>query len=100
ILIGKKIKELRLRKGLTQEDLAEMINTDQRNISYIECGHNFPSRSLMEIAKALNVTLPELFDFEHLKTDSEYKKKYICENINEISDDDLTIIYRVLKAMR
>ena len=95
-----RIKELRKEKNLSQENLADLVNVDYKSISRIESGYNFPSRSLMEIAKALNVTLPELFDFEHLKIDSEYKKKYICENINEISDDDLTVIYRVLKAVR
>ena len=68
-LLGKRIKKLRTAKKLTQEDLADILGTDQKHISNIECGVTFPSQLLKEIAKALNVSLPELFDFEHLKYD-------------------------------
>ena len=40
-LLRKRIKELRQRKGLTQEQLAEMIDVGERNLSKIECGNNF-----------------------------------------------------------
>ncbi len=35
LLLGKRIKELRKQKGLTQEQLAEKMNIDQRNLSKI-----------------------------------------------------------------
>ena len=40
-LLGRRIKELRESKDLTQEQLAEKIGIGQRNLSKIECGNNF-----------------------------------------------------------
>ena len=40
-LFGRRIKELRQRKGLTQEQLAYMVDVGERNLSKIECGNNF-----------------------------------------------------------
>ncbi len=100
ILIGKRIKELRKSLNISQQELAELIDIDQRNLSNIECGISFPSRSILKIASVLKVDLPELFDFEHLKVDSFYMKKYICEYLNDISDENLKIIYRFIKSMK
>ena len=41
--LGLKIKELRKRKGLTQEELAELIQMEQNSISVMESGRNFPT---------------------------------------------------------
>lgn len=48
ILFGKKIKEYRKKKKLTQAQLAEFVNVDDKHISCIESGKNFPSPDLIE----------------------------------------------------
>ncbi len=98
-ILGLRIRELRKQKGITQEQLAEMINIDQRNLSNIECGVTFPSKSLGEIANALNVSLRDLFDFEHVKLTSEEMKNFICNSLDNLSDSDIKIIYRLIKSM-
>lgn len=61
--LGKRIKELRERKKLTQLVFAEMVNMESSNISKIERGIQIPKEeSLIKIAKALNVTVKDLFD--------------------------------------
>lgn len=100
ILLGKRIKELRKAQKLSQEELAEIINIDQRNLSNIECGISFPAKTLLEISSALKVSLSELFDFEHLKIDSDYMKKYIQNETKNLSDENLKIIFRLIKSMR
>ncbi len=100
ILLGKRIKELRKELNISQQELAELADIDQRNLSNIECGVNFPSKSLLEIANALKVTLPELFDFEHLKVDSDYMKKYITDYLQNVSDENLKTIYRIIRSMK
>ena len=47
--IGEKIKELRKNQGLSQQQLAELANIDQRSLSHIECGNTFPSKILSNI---------------------------------------------------
>ena len=49
---------LRLAKGLTQEDLAKMLNTKQESIARLENGGSLPSLSTMKkLAKALDAEL-------------------------------------------
>ena len=56
--IGKKIKELRILKGLTQEDLAEQTNLSVRTIQRIENGEVDPrTYTLNALATALDVDL-------------------------------------------
>jgi len=63
-LVGARIKELRRRAGLTQEQLAEQVELDARHLSRLEVGRHFPSlQSLERIATALDVPLVEFFQF-------------------------------------
>ena len=98
-LLGKRIKELRKEKNLSQDQLSELVGIDSRSISHIENGDSFPSKSLLEIAKALNVSLPDLFEFEHLKYDVKYKKNYIINSLDNISNADLDVLFRIIKSM-
>ena len=54
-LLGQKIKELRKNQRLSQQQLAELANIDQRSLSHIECGNTFPSKILINLSKALNI---------------------------------------------
>lgn len=59
--LGKRIKEQRLKKHLTQEKLGEIINVATSNISHIERATTQVSlSSLVKIANALDVTLDQL----------------------------------------
>ena len=99
-LIGKRIKELRKAQGISQQQLAELANIDQRNLSHIECGDTFPSRSLLDLAKALNIELKDLFDFEHLDVTRETMSAYIKENIDHLPKESIIAVYRMVKALR
>lgn len=62
--VGKKIKELRESKGLSQVDLVGEIegNIDTTNISRIESGRTNPTLyTLYRIASALEVDIKEFF---------------------------------------
>jgi predicted transcriptional regulator len=49
---------LRLAKGLTQEDLAKMLNTKQESIARLENGGSLPSLStIKKLAEALDADL-------------------------------------------
>lgn len=98
-LLGKRIKELRQLRHLSQQELAEQIGIDQRNLSNIECGNTFPSKSLTRLANALNIDLQELFDFEHYNTDENNMKAYILKNLETLSSSDLKTVYRLIRSM-
>lgn len=60
-----RIKELRARYDLTQEDLARKVGVRRETILYLEKGRYNPSLQLAhDIAKALKTTIDELFIFE------------------------------------
>ncbi len=58
IQIGSKIKRLRIKKGLTQEQLGELIDTKKPNVSKLENGKVNPSIEFLEkVAYALDKEL-------------------------------------------
>lgn len=60
-----RIKELRARYGMTQEDLAKRVGVRRETILFIEKGEYNPSLNLAHaIAKALKTTIDELFLFD------------------------------------
>jgi putative transcriptional regulator len=60
-----RIKELRARYDMTQEDLAKKIGVRRETILFIENGKYIPSLKLAhDIAKVLKTTMDELFMFE------------------------------------
>jgi len=60
-----RIKELRARYDLTQDDLARKVGARRETIFYLEKGKYNPSLMLVhQIAKALKTTIDDLFIFE------------------------------------
>jgi putative transcriptional regulator len=60
-----RIKELRARYDMTQDDLARKVGVRRETILYIEKGKYNPSLMLAyQIAKALKTTIDDLFIFE------------------------------------
>ena len=59
-----RIKELRARHDLTQEDLAKKVGVRRETIVFLEKGKYNPSLQLAhDVAKALKTTIDELFIF-------------------------------------
>jgi len=60
-----RIKELRARYDMTQEDLARKVGARRETIVFLEKGKYNPSLKLAyDVAKALNSTIEEVFIFE------------------------------------
>ncbi len=58
VAIGKRVRNEREKKGITQMRLAELSNLSVNSISHIECGNTkFSLPSIVAIANALNVTI-------------------------------------------
>ncbi len=59
---GRRIRTIRMAKGVNQTVLAEKIGTDQSTISLIENGKQEPGLRFIEmLAIALKTPLPEIF---------------------------------------
>ncbi len=95
-VFGKRIKELRERKKLTQERLAEKVGLDLQTISRIETGYYFTSfENLEKLANALDVTMADLFNFGHLKTKEELIKEINTE-LSTSSEKDVQRIHKLI----
>jgi putative transcriptional regulator len=67
-----RIKELRARYDLTQDDLARTVGVRRETILYLEKGKYNPSLMLAyQIAQTLKTTIDDLFIFEDEKTRNE-----------------------------
>ena len=79
-----KLQELRKQKGLTQEELAEVLYVSRTAISKWESGRGYPNiDSLKAISKFFSVTIDELLSGDEIldiaKEEGEQKKKHLCD---------------------
>ena len=64
ISVGKRVKELRNKLGISQEELADLAGLDRTYITSVECGkRNISIVNIEKLATALNVTIKEFFNF-------------------------------------
>ncbi len=98
-LLGAKIKDIRKVRGYSQQQLAEMVDIDQRSLSHIECGSSFPTKSLVAIAGALNVEMNELFDFEEFCKTNDELKKYISLTLENFNQKQIRSLYNIVRSM-
>lgn len=66
--IGDKIREIRLKKKLTQKELAFILDIEISQITRIETGKiNTSILNLIKISKALEIDIKELFNLIYIK---------------------------------
>lgn len=81
---GEKLQELRKKKGLTQEELAEALYVSRTAVSKWESGRGYPNiDSLKEISKFFSVSIDELLSGEKLLSIAENENK---SNIGNMCD--------------
>ena len=82
---NEKLQELRKSKGLTQEELAEVLYISRTAISKWESGRGYPSiDSLKEISKFFSVTIDELLSSEKIVNIAEKENKSNIQNICDL----------------
>ena len=64
ILVGQRVKELRNKLGISQEELADLAGLDRTYITSVECGkRNISIVNIEKLANALQVSLKDFFSF-------------------------------------
>lgn len=95
--IGSRIKEAREAKGLTQEQLAEIVGLSSTHISVIERGVKAPKlETFIEIANALDVTSDSLL-LDVLDNSLQITATELSEQIKGLPPQEQK---RILKAVR
>ena len=98
-LIGKKIKEARKRKKITQEKLAEIVDKSTSYISYIETGKKQLSlETLIDIANTLSVSADDLLSY-NIEVRHEVKNEFsaLLEKCNTYEKKVITDMAKALK---
>ena len=99
--LGQKIKRLRQKEGLTQEQFAEKINVATRTLAGIEIGESFVSAQTIEsILEYTGITFEDFFISSHLRpTEDLMNDIYIY--LDKIKDDREKVenIYKVIKSL-
>lgn len=98
-LIGVRIKELRSKRGLTQEQLSEMMGINPKYISSIERGKENPTLDIfIKLAETLEVSIGALF--HQLETeDPEKRLEAIRTLLDQAPSDRQRLAMKILSAI-
>lgn len=97
--LGKKIKTVRCNRGLTQENLAELVGCNTSHISNIE--NNYTKLSLnvlLAIANALNVSIDYLLSSQ-LNSSSKILNQEILNKLEKCDNMDKEKILKIIDVI-
>ena len=93
--IGIFLKTLRKEKGITQEQLAKVLNVSNRSVSRWENGVNLPDFSLLlEIAKYYEIGVDEILNGERIKNLMENKNNETMYQVAEYTNREKAILMK------
>lgn len=95
-LIGQKIKQIRKKRKISQEKLAEMVSMNHRSIVRVENAQTMPTlETLRRIANVLNVDIVDFFKTETLGSKEEIIEK-IIDYLSNASETDVKTFYKAV----
>ncbi len=100
VIIGKRIREFRLKRGLTQAALAERSGIEPSNISHIErAATKLSLPTLVSIANALDATLDELV-YNNLNSSAHVSVGIIDELLCDCTPAEIASITELIRATK
>ena len=98
--IGKKLKEIRISKDLTQEYIANMADVNTSHISNIENNRVKVSlTTLVQICNALDTTVDYILAEEYNQPSSAIEQEILHE-LHNCSEDTKKQILKIVKALQ
>jgi transcriptional regulator with XRE-family HTH domain len=98
--LGRRVKQLRHRRGYTQEQLAERMEINAKYLSSIERGGENPTLDLLiRLAHGLQVDLYELFQGAPDAEPPERLRRKIDGFVAEMGAEELSRLIRLLEAL-
>lgn len=99
-VLGAHIKDIRERRNMTQEILAELVGVTSQHISNIETGKTKVSLStFIKIVNELNIP-PEMVLAECMKIETPVLKNEIMDIIQDCSQKELKIIAEIIESSK
>ncbi len=97
--IGKRIKQIRQDREITQEKMAEMLNLSSGFYSALERGnYNIKIETLVAILNLLECSADDLF-CDVIKHGYKHKSSMIEEGLEELDDNEREMILSVVETM-
>lgn len=101
ILIGKRLRNIRMRRGLSQEALAHRASIHPTYIGQLERGEkNATLETINKIARALDIELIDLFNFTSTKEQNQNEQMELLQNkLKEVSEKDQQVILNIMDVL-
>ncbi len=97
---GRFLKELRSEKGLTQEQLSEILGVSNRSISRWENGVNMPDFDLViELANYYQISIEELLDGERKENMIDKKTEETLLKVADYSNQEKMVLSKRLNLL-
>lgn len=100
--IGERIRELRLKSGITQTELAQKLEIPYQSIGQWERGLRSPKiETLQRIAEALGVEVWELADFDTASymLEEDINHKELLEAYDSMNDAGQAVAFQTVKTL-
>ena len=98
IILGKKLRQIRLERDMSQEQLSELIFISPRQMSVIETGNSYPSLdTFVRIAEVLEIDMNEFFNIKSKALDEE--RVQIIDKIKSTEKKHLPLINKIVDAV-
>ena len=95
-LVGKRIKELRKGRGLTQAQLGSEADMNDKCISEIERGSSkLTVDALNKIANGLKVPAKDILDFDAIKPTRKELEEDLLWMIQKTSDEQIVFLHKL-----
>lgn len=96
---GVYIKQHRIAKNYTQQDLADLLGITQKSVNCFENGKTFPKQEhIFKIALALDMSLDE-FVFRYTRFDQTICIREINDMLSTLSNEEQGLLLNMLKAI-
>ena len=99
--LGEKIKEMRKKFGLSQEELASIMNVSRQAITKWESDGGLPDISnLQELSKVFGITIDYLLDRKESNIDSSNNSHIeLAKEIFALNDEDKELVKNLIKSL-
>lgn len=97
--LGKRIKELRKKSSLSQDQVAEQAGISGKYLGEVERGEvNVSVIILSKIALVFGVSMNDILTFDHLSTREDMESE-LFKIINTADEKNIQQIYRIVNAI-
>ena len=98
--LGDKIKNIRYKYNISQEDMAKTLEINRNYLSRIETNKTLPSvEMLLKLAKTFNISIDSLLGVNASDKDKTKKISKINQYCTSLSSTELDFIINILSVM-